>query len=75
MRTMVAIALDFCSLQRTLSSDGANPDVRARGEAEMQRLERQFHESMVFLLRVRRGRPSRCLPLSSFPFPLYRSAD
>ncbi|GAQ81443.1 Spc97 / Spc98 family of spindle pole body component [Klebsormidium nitens] len=52
VRTMVAIALDFCSLQRTLSSDGANPDVLARGEAEMLRLERQFHESMVFLLRV-----------------------
>lgn len=52
---MISIALDFCSLQRTLASDGINPDVLARCEAEVQRLERQFHESMVFLLRVSRA--------------------
>jgi hypothetical protein len=52
---MISIALDFCSLQRTLASDGINPDILARCEAEVQRLERQFHESMVFLLRVSRA--------------------
>jgi len=50
--TILGLALDFHNVEQTLSTGGTAPAVRTRCEMEMDRIEKQFDECVVFLLRV-----------------------
>lgn len=53
VKTILGLALDYYSIQRTLCDGIAAPNITARCQSEIERVERQFDECMVFLLRVR----------------------
>lgn len=52
VKTILSLALDFYSIQRTLCGGGAAPAIKARCQLEIERVGRQFDECIVFLLRV-----------------------
>ncbi|KAF5203567.1 Gamma-tubulin complex component [Thalictrum thalictroides] len=52
IKNILGLALDFYSIQQTLSSGGAALAIKARCEMEVDRIERQFDECIAFLLRV-----------------------
>lgn len=52
VKTILGLALDFYSIQRTLCGGGAAPAIKARCQLEIERVGRQFDECIVFLLRV-----------------------
>ncbi|PIA52323.1 hypothetical protein AQUCO_01000292v1 [Aquilegia coerulea] len=52
IKSILGLALDFYSIQQTLSSGGAALAIKARCEMEVDRIERQFDECIAFLLRV-----------------------
>ncbi|KHG22372.1 Gamma-tubulin complex component 5 [Gossypium arboreum] len=52
INSILALALDFYSLQQTLSSAGAVSAIKARCEMEVDRVEKQFDDCIAFLLRV-----------------------
>jgi gamma-tubulin complex component 5 len=52
VKTIIGLALDFHNIQQTLSAGGTASDVRTRCEMEVDRIEMQFDECVVFLLRV-----------------------
>ncbi|OMP08438.1 Spc97/Spc98 [Corchorus olitorius] len=52
INTILGLALDFYSIQQTLSSGGAVSAIKARCEMEVERIEKQFDDCISFLLRV-----------------------
>ncbi|KAL5725403.1 hypothetical protein ACHQM5_008550 [Ranunculus cassubicifolius] len=52
IKSILGLALDFYSIQQTLSSGGAALAIKARCEMEVDRIERQFDDCIAFLLRV-----------------------
>ncbi|XP_059453024.1 uncharacterized protein LOC132183672 isoform X2 [Corylus avellana] len=52
INSILGLALDFYSIQHTLSSGGAVSAIKARCEMEVDRIEKQFDDCMAFLLRV-----------------------
>nr|AAF79606.1 F5M15.11 [Arabidopsis thaliana] len=50
---ILGLALEFYSIQQTLSSGGAVSAIKARWEMEIDRIEKQFEDCIAFLLRVR----------------------
>ncbi|XP_071713711.1 uncharacterized protein [Rutidosis leptorrhynchoides] len=52
INSILGLALDFYSVQQTLSSGGAVSAIKARCEKEVDRIEKQFDDCMAFLLRV-----------------------
>ncbi|KAI6688966.1 hypothetical protein NL676_025794 [Syzygium grande] len=52
INSILGLALDFYSVQQTLSSGGAIPTIKARCEMEIERIEKQFDDCIAFLLRV-----------------------
>lgn len=52
INSILGLALDFYSIQQTLSSGGAISAVRARCEKELEQIGKQFDECMSFLLRI-----------------------
>lgn len=52
INSILGLALDFYSIQQTLSSGGAVSAIKARCEMEVDRIEKQFDDCMAFLLRV-----------------------
>ena len=52
VKTILSLALDFYSIQRTLCGGGAAPAIKARCQLEIERVGRQFDECIAFLLRV-----------------------
>jgi gamma-tubulin complex component 5 len=52
VKTILGLALDFHNVEQTLGTGGTAPAVRARCEMELDRIEKQFDECVVFLLRV-----------------------
>ncbi|KAK7351669.1 hypothetical protein VNO77_11274 [Canavalia gladiata] len=52
INSILGIALDFYTIQQTLSSGGAVSAIKARCEMEVDRIEKQFDECIAFLLRV-----------------------
>ncbi|XP_022765622.1 gamma-tubulin complex component 5-like [Durio zibethinus] len=52
INSILGLALDFYSLQQTLSSGGAISAIKARCEMEVDRIEKQFDDCIAFLLRV-----------------------
>ncbi|CAH8356142.1 unnamed protein product [Eruca vesicaria subsp. sativa] len=49
---ILGLALEFYSIQQTLSSGGAASAIKARCEMEIDRIEKQFEDCIAFLLRV-----------------------
>ncbi|XP_019091648.1 PREDICTED: gamma-tubulin complex component 5-like isoform X1 [Camelina sativa] len=49
---ILGLALEFYSIQQTLSSGGAVSAMKARCEMEIDRIEKQFEDCIAFLLRV-----------------------
>ncbi|KAJ0982388.1 hypothetical protein J5N97_010643 [Dioscorea zingiberensis] len=52
IKSILGLALDFYSIQQTLSSGGAAPAIKARCEMEVDRIEKQFDDCIAFLLRI-----------------------
>ncbi|XP_031273500.1 gamma-tubulin complex component 5 isoform X2 [Pistacia vera] len=52
INSILGLALDFYSIQQTLSSGGAVSAIKARCEMEVERIEKQFDDCIAFLLRV-----------------------
>ncbi|XP_022975992.1 gamma-tubulin complex component 5-like [Cucurbita maxima] len=52
INVILGLALDFYSVQQTLSSGGAVSAIKARCEMEVDRIEKQFDDCIAFLLRV-----------------------
>lgn len=52
INSILGLALDFSSIQQTLSSGGAVSAIKARCEMEVNRIEKQFDDCIAFLLRV-----------------------
>ncbi|KAJ9555779.1 hypothetical protein OSB04_010393 [Centaurea solstitialis] len=52
INSILALALDLYSVQKTLSSGGAVSAIKARCEKEVDRIEKQFDDCIAFLLRV-----------------------
>ncbi|GJM95261.1 hypothetical protein PR202_ga11973 [Eleusine coracana subsp. coracana] len=52
VKTILGLALDFHNIQQTLSTGGTASTVRTRCEMEVDRIEKQFDECVVFLLRI-----------------------
>ncbi|KAH9758415.1 gamma-tubulin complex component [Citrus sinensis] len=52
INSILGLALEFYSIQQTLSSSGAVSAIKARCEMEVDRIEKQFDDCIVFLLRV-----------------------
>ncbi|CAD6217171.1 unnamed protein product [Miscanthus lutarioriparius] len=52
VKTILGLALDFHNVEQTLSTGGTASAVRARCEMETDRIEKQFDECVVFLLRI-----------------------
>ncbi|KAL0438658.1 UNVERIFIED_CONTAM: hypothetical protein Slati_2348800 [Sesamum latifolium] len=52
INSILGLALDFYSIQQTLSSGGAISAVKARSGKEVERIEKQFDDCMAFLLRI-----------------------
>lgn len=62
INSILGLALEFYSIQQTFSSSGAVSAIKARCEMEVDRIEKQFDDCIVFLLRVAFC-PSCCLLL------------
>ncbi|XP_074285780.1 uncharacterized protein LOC141611191 isoform X2 [Silene latifolia] len=52
VNSILGLALDFYSIQQTLSSGGTVSGMKARCEMEIDRIEKQFDDCIAFLLRV-----------------------
>uniref|UniRef100_A0ACD5XM45 Uncharacterized protein n=1 Tax=Avena sativa TaxID=4498 RepID=A0ACD5XM45_AVESA len=52
VKTILGLALDFHNVEQTLGTGGTSPAVRTRCEMELDRIEKQFDECVVFLLRI-----------------------
>ncbi|XP_044510973.1 gamma-tubulin complex component 5 isoform X3 [Mangifera indica] len=52
INSILGLALDFYSIQQTLSSSGAVSAIKARCAMEIERIEKQFDDCIAFLLRV-----------------------
>ncbi|XP_042508368.1 gamma-tubulin complex component 5-like [Macadamia integrifolia] len=52
IKNILGLALDFYSIQQTLSSGGGALAIKARCEMEVDRIEKQFDDCIAFLLRV-----------------------
>ncbi|KAJ6756827.1 GAMMA TUBULIN COMPLEX PROTEIN [Salix purpurea] len=52
INSILGLALDFYSIQQSLSSSGAASAMKARCEMEVERIEKQFDDCIAFLLRV-----------------------
>lgn len=52
INTILGLALDFYSIQRTLHSGGSISAIKAKCEMEVDRIENQFDDCIAFLLRV-----------------------
>ncbi|KAK6939560.1 Gamma tubulin complex component protein, N-terminal [Dillenia turbinata] len=52
INSILGLALDFYSVQKTLSSGGAVSAIKARCEKEVDRIEKKFDDCIAFLLRV-----------------------
>ncbi|KAJ7958118.1 Gamma-tubulin complex component [Quillaja saponaria] len=52
INSILSLALDFYSIQQTLSSSAAISAIKARCEMEVDRIEKQFDDCIAFLLRV-----------------------
>uniref|UniRef100_A0A0D9Y145 Gamma-tubulin complex component n=1 Tax=Leersia perrieri TaxID=77586 RepID=A0A0D9Y145_9ORYZ len=52
VKTILGLALDFHNIEQTLGTGGTAPAVKARCEMEVDRIEKQFDECVVFLLRI-----------------------
>ncbi|PWA74447.1 spc97 / Spc98 family of spindle pole body (SBP) component [Artemisia annua] len=52
INSILGLALDFYSVQQTLSSSGTVSAIKARCEKEVDRIEKQFDDCMAFLLRI-----------------------
>lgn len=52
VKTILGLALDFHNVEQTLRTGGTAPAVRTRCEMEVERIEKQFDECIVFLLRI-----------------------
>ncbi|XP_040998936.1 gamma-tubulin complex component 5-like [Juglans microcarpa x Juglans regia] len=52
INSILGLALDFYSIQQTLTSGGAISAIKARCEMEIDRIEKQFDDCIAFLLRV-----------------------
>lgn len=52
VKTILGLALDFHTIQQTLSSGGAASAIKSRCEMEVDRIEKQFDDCVAFLLRV-----------------------
>ncbi|XP_038897898.1 gamma-tubulin complex component 5-like isoform X2 [Benincasa hispida] len=52
INVILGLALDFYSVQQTLSSGGAVSAIKLRCEMEVDRIEKQFDDCIAFLLRV-----------------------
>ncbi|CAN8277832.1 unnamed protein product [Cochlearia groenlandica] len=52
INVILGLALEFYSIQQTLSSGGAVSAIKARCETEIERIEKQFEDCIAFLLRV-----------------------
>lgn len=52
INSILGLALDFYTIQQTLSSGGAVSAIKARCEMEVDRIEKQFDDCVAFLLRV-----------------------
>ncbi|OVA18128.1 Spc97/Spc98 [Macleaya cordata] len=52
IKSILRLALEFYSIQQTLSSGGAALAIKARCEMEVDRIEKQFDDCIAFLLRV-----------------------
>ncbi|XP_043689924.1 gamma-tubulin complex component 5-like isoform X2 [Telopea speciosissima] len=52
IKNILGLALDFYSVQQTLSSGGGALAIKARCEMEVDRIEKQFDDCIAFLLRV-----------------------
>jgi gamma-tubulin complex component 5 len=52
VKTILGLALDFHNVEQTLSTGGTASAVRTRCEMEIDRIEKQFDECVIFLLRV-----------------------
>ncbi|KAF7120842.1 hypothetical protein RHSIM_Rhsim13G0049200 [Rhododendron simsii] len=52
INSILGLALDFYSVQQTLTSGGAVSAIKARCEMEVARIEKQFDDCIAFLLRV-----------------------
>lgn len=52
VKTILGLALDFHNIKQTLSTAGTASAVRTRCEMEVDRIEKQFDECVVFLLRI-----------------------
>ncbi|XLR28155.1 hypothetical protein S83_056055 [Arachis hypogaea] len=52
INSILGLALDFYTIQQTLSSGGAVSAINARCEMEVDRIEKQFDDCIAFLLRV-----------------------
>ncbi|XP_055833177.1 uncharacterized protein LOC129902142 isoform X1 [Solanum dulcamara] len=52
INSILGLALDFYSVQQTLSCGGAVSAIKARCEMEINRIEKQFDDCIVFLMRI-----------------------
>ncbi|XP_038704303.1 gamma-tubulin complex component 5-like isoform X2 [Tripterygium wilfordii] len=52
INSILGLALEFYSIQQTLSSGGTVSAIKARCEMEVDRIEKQFDDCIAFLLRV-----------------------
>ncbi|KAM3341979.1 gamma-tubulin complex component 5 [Capsicum galapagoense] len=52
INSILGLALDFYSVQQTLSSGGAVSAIKARCEMEINRIEKQFDDCIAFLMRI-----------------------
>ncbi|XP_015582101.1 gamma-tubulin complex component 5 isoform X2 [Ricinus communis] len=52
INSILGLALDFYSIQQTLSSGGATSAMKARCEMEVDRIEKRFDDCISFLLRI-----------------------
>ncbi|KAL6493215.1 hypothetical protein OROGR_032974 [Orobanche gracilis] len=52
INSILGLALDFYSIQQTLSSTGSVSAIKAKCVKEMERIEKQFDDCMAFLLRA-----------------------
>ncbi|XP_051123651.1 uncharacterized protein LOC127246371 isoform X2 [Andrographis paniculata] len=52
INSILGLALDFYSVQQTLSSGGTISAVKTRCEKDLERIEKQFDDCMAFLLRI-----------------------
>ncbi|XP_061343178.1 uncharacterized protein LOC133289290 isoform X2 [Gastrolobium bilobum] len=63
INSILGLALDFYTIQQTLSSGGAVSAIKARCEMEVDRIEKQFDDCIAFLLRMTKmssHKPCQC---------------